>query len=124
MKPTRLARTITSSWSFISRSTVLIGRGGPSSRFASSSSSSPSPSNKSPKTEKKVVDRLSTVIDAVNDRKLPPELRGQRNAVRSSSPSLSYNYQIDNYMVFFSLYYLIRSEMLKFMIYQKERHNF
>ncbi|GMY25054.1 dnaJ homolog subfamily C member 28-like [Fagus crenata] len=85
MKPTRLARTITTSWSLIWRSTALIGRGGPSSRFASSSSSSPSPSNKSPKTEKKVVDRLSTVIDAVNDRKLPPELRGQRNAVRSET---------------------------------------
>ncbi|GMY25056.1 gpi ethanolamine phosphate transferase 3 [Fagus crenata] len=94
MKPTRLARTITTSWSLISRSTALMGRGGPSSWFASSSSSSssssPSPSNKSPKTEKKVVDRLSTVIDAVNDRKLPPELRGQRNAVRSSCPSLCY----------------------------------
>lgn len=28
-------------------------------------------------------ERLSAVIDAVNDRKLPPELRGQRNSVRS-----------------------------------------
>jgi hypothetical protein len=27
-------------------------------------------------------ERLSAVIDAVNDRKLPPELRGQRNSVR------------------------------------------
>ncbi|KAF9598893.1 hypothetical protein IFM89_032747 [Coptis chinensis] len=32
--------------------------------------------------EKKLADRLSSVIDVVNDRKLPPELRGQRNAVR------------------------------------------
>lgn len=41
------------------------------SRTASSSSSSD--------------DRLSSVIDAVNDRKLPPELRGRRNAVRSET---------------------------------------
>ncbi|KAI3954772.1 hypothetical protein MKW98_002878 [Papaver atlanticum] len=34
---------------------------------------------------KKLVDRLSAVIDAVNDRKLPPQLRGQRNAVRSET---------------------------------------
>ncbi|KAM4090187.1 hypothetical protein ACJW30_09G040700 [Castanea mollissima] len=85
---TRLARrTITASWSLIPRSTAVVGRGGPITRSASSSSSSSSPpqSNKSPKTEKKLVDRLSTVIDAVNDRKLPPELRGQRNAVRSET---------------------------------------
>ncbi|KAI3989374.1 hypothetical protein MKX01_026413 [Papaver californicum] len=37
------------------------------------------------KPRKKLVDRLSAVIDAVNDRKLPPELRGQRNAVRSET---------------------------------------
>ncbi|KAI7733583.1 hypothetical protein M8C21_027192 [Ambrosia artemisiifolia] len=30
-------------------------------------------------------DRLSGVIDAVNDRKLPPELRGQRNNIRSET---------------------------------------
>lgn len=55
----------------------------------SSSSASPSPtsssSSKSPKVVKKFVDRLSAVIDAVNDRKLPPELRGQRNNVRSET---------------------------------------
>ncbi|KAI3746391.1 hypothetical protein L6452_08823 [Arctium lappa] len=34
---------------------------------------------------KKIYDRLSGVIDAVNDRKLPPELRGQRNNVRSET---------------------------------------
>ncbi|GFP90801.1 Dnaj homolog subfamily c member 28 [Phtheirospermum japonicum] len=50
---------------------------------SSSSSSSPSPS---PKPDKKVTnDRLASVIDAVNDRKLPPELRGQRNNVRSET---------------------------------------
>ncbi|KAL0316175.1 UNVERIFIED_CONTAM: DnaJsubfamily C member 28 [Sesamum radiatum] len=49
-------------------------------RWASSSSSSSDPS--SPKPNKKVThDRLASVIDAVNDRKLPPELRGQRNNV-------------------------------------------
>ncbi|CAM8916881.1 unnamed protein product [Rhodiola kirilowii] len=39
----------------------------------------------SPKSEKKITDRLSGVIDAVHDRKLPPELRGQRNNIRSES---------------------------------------
>ncbi|KAF3646076.1 putative short-chain dehydrogenase reductase 2a-like [Capsicum annuum] len=38
-----------------------------------------------PKTNKKMNDRLSGVIDVVNDRKLPPELRGQRDAVRSET---------------------------------------
>nr|GEY80992.1 hypothetical protein [Tanacetum cinerariifolium] len=37
------------------------------------------------KVEKKKSDRLSGVIDAVNDRKLPPELRGQRNNVRTET---------------------------------------
>ncbi|XP_048225658.1 dnaJ homolog subfamily C member 28 isoform X2 [Ricinus communis] len=46
-------------------------------RWTSSSSTS--------KPNKKMTDRLSTVIDAVNDRKLPPELRGQRNSVRSET---------------------------------------
>ncbi|XXG85332.1 hypothetical protein AAC387_Pa11g0428 [Persea americana] len=46
-----------------------------------SSDSSPDP----PKPEKKLSDRLSAVIDAVNDRKLPPELRGRSNAVRSET---------------------------------------
>ncbi|GMH09872.1 hypothetical protein Nepgr_011713 [Nepenthes gracilis] len=57
-------------------------------RFRSSSSSSGSPSSTT-KTERKIdrkmADRLSAVMDAVNDRKLPPELRGQRNAVRSET---------------------------------------
>ncbi|XP_062117425.1 uncharacterized protein LOC133831229 [Humulus lupulus] len=56
-----------------------------SSSSSSASSSSSPPSNNSSKPEKKLVDRLSGVIDAVNDRKLPPELRGQRNAVRSET---------------------------------------
>uniref|UniRef100_A0A7N0SVD0 DnaJ homologue subfamily C member 28 conserved domain-containing protein n=1 Tax=Kalanchoe fedtschenkoi TaxID=63787 RepID=A0A7N0SVD0_KALFE len=38
-----------------------------------------------PKKENNMKDRLSGVIDAVNDRKLPPELRGQRNNIRSES---------------------------------------
>ncbi|XP_027070842.1 uncharacterized protein [Coffea arabica] len=48
-------------------------------------SSSSSFSQTSQKPKGKVTDRLSSVIDAVNDRKLPPELRGQRNNVRSET---------------------------------------
>ncbi|OMO81930.1 dnaJ subfamily C member 28-like protein [Corchorus capsularis] len=95
----RLARKLPSftsaySSSLISKSTAEIsppsaGHGGSGLRWASSSSSrssSSTPSNpSSSKREKKITDRLSTVIDAVNDRKLPPELRGQRNAVRSET---------------------------------------
>ncbi|CAK8571486.1 unnamed protein product [Lathyrus sativus] len=55
-------------------------------RCSSSSSSSSSPSSSgTTKPDKKLGDRLSSVIDAVNDRKLPPELRGQRNNVRSET---------------------------------------
>ncbi|KAH6798841.1 Tetratricopeptide repeat superfamily protein [Perilla frutescens var. frutescens] len=47
-------------------------------------------SSSSPKANKKVAnDRLASVIDAVNDRKLPPELRGQRNNVRSETDILN-----------------------------------
>ncbi|XP_073043492.1 uncharacterized protein [Primulina eburnea] len=49
---------------------------------ASSSSPSTSLANRSKKING---DRLSAVIDSVNDRKLPPELRGQRNGVRSET---------------------------------------
>ncbi|KAK7392522.1 hypothetical protein VNO78_20964 [Psophocarpus tetragonolobus] len=59
-----------------------------SSSSSSSSSSSPSPSGKS-KAGKKFIDRLSAVIDAVHDRKLPPELRGQRNNVRSETDMIN-----------------------------------
>ncbi|KAL5545995.1 hypothetical protein UlMin_005682 [Ulmus minor] len=82
----RLARTVAAS-SLVRRSTPEnsplpeVHGGGRKLRRASSSSSSSSP-DKSKKTEKKLVDRLSSVIDAVNDRKLPPELRGQRNALQ------------------------------------------
>lgn len=49
-------------------------------------SSSTSSSSKSEKPEKKKpLDRLSTIIYAVNERKLPPELRGRRNTVRSET---------------------------------------
>lgn len=96
----RLARTISSSSSLLRNSTAenspfaamaVAHSGGSRLRRASSSSSSSSspscssPSNKSEKKQKKMVDRLSAVIDAVNDRKLPPELRGQRNSVRSET---------------------------------------
>ncbi|XP_010558198.1 PREDICTED: pentatricopeptide repeat-containing protein At4g38150 isoform X1 [Tarenaya hassleriana] len=53
--------------------------------FSSSSSSWTSPEDltaASKRRGKNMTDRLSSVIDAVNDRKLPPELRGQRNSVR------------------------------------------
>ncbi|KAF5473737.1 hypothetical protein F2P56_005699 [Juglans regia] len=87
----RIIVTSPKSSSLIQRSSAVVGLGGSMPRWASSStaSSSPSPSssssNKSPKAEKKLVDRLSAVIDAVNDRKLPPELRGQRDSVRSET---------------------------------------
>ncbi|PSR98319.1 DnaJ subfamily C member like [Actinidia chinensis var. chinensis] len=71
---TRVARAAASSpliWYEASCLGRIVGRG--VSRWASSSSSP------------KIADRLSGVIDSVNDRKLPPELRGQRNAVRSET---------------------------------------
>nr|GLL36347.1 dnaJ homolog subfamily C member 28-like [Ipomoea trifida] len=58
-------------------------------RLASSSSypseSASDETASSQKSTKKLTDRLSAVVDAVNDRKLPPELRGRRNAVRSET---------------------------------------
>ncbi|XP_059296553.1 uncharacterized protein LOC132049673 [Lycium ferocissimum] len=49
-------------------------------------SSTTPPESQFPKSNnKKISDRLSGVIDAVNDRNLPPELRGQRDAVRSET---------------------------------------
>ncbi|XP_057785696.1 uncharacterized protein LOC131003233 [Salvia miltiorrhiza] len=64
---------------------ALLPRSAAAGRRQASSSSSSSPSS-SPKASKKVTDdRLASVIDAVNDRKLPPELRGQRNNVRSET---------------------------------------
>lgn len=76
---TRLARRTIASSSLFRRSTAItVGHGGSESRRPLSSSSS-----KSEKPEKKKrLDRLSTTIDAVNERKLPPELRGRRNTVR------------------------------------------
>ncbi|KAM2242427.1 hypothetical protein ACFX1S_009385 [Malus domestica] len=88
---TRLGRlTVAALSSQIRRSTahyssltaISVGQGGSQPRLWSSSSSS-----KSDKAEKKnpLGDRLSAVIDAVNDSKLPPELRGQRNNIRSET---------------------------------------
>ncbi|KAB2087201.1 hypothetical protein ES319_A04G086700v1 [Gossypium barbadense] len=100
---TRLARKLPSSFSAFSSSPITkltsgisppsMSHGGPGLRCASSSSSSSSSSSttttgsnsSSSKREKKITDRLSAVIDAVNDRKVPPELRGQRNNVRSET---------------------------------------
>ncbi|XP_004304326.1 PREDICTED: dnaJ homolog subfamily C member 28 [Fragaria vesca subsp. vesca] len=85
---TRLARRPIASSSLFRRSmlhdssltAIAAGHGGSESRRLSSSRS------KSEKPEKKKpLDRLSTIIDAVNERKLPPELRGQRNTVRSET---------------------------------------
>ena len=59
----------------------------PKVRWASSSSEGAGETPVKPK--KKMQDRLSGVIDAVNDRKLPPELRGQRNNIRYTMSSLS-----------------------------------
>lgn len=70
---TRLARRTRSSSSLFRRWTEISGLRRPS----SSSSKSEKPEKK-----KKPLDRLSTIIDAVNERKLPPELRGRRNTVR------------------------------------------
>ncbi|XP_072973334.1 uncharacterized protein [Typha angustifolia] len=51
---------------------------------SSSSSSSSTPSSRRSH-QSKHAHRLSSVIDAVNDRKLPPELRGRANAIRSET---------------------------------------
>ncbi|KAG6386287.1 hypothetical protein SASPL_155182 [Salvia splendens] len=78
-----------SAWAFIhgaslrgrktSSAPAFLTRSAAASRRQASSSYSP---QFSPKSSKKVSDdRLPSVIDAVNDRKLPPELRGQRNNV-------------------------------------------
>ncbi|KAJ4979128.1 hypothetical protein NE237_009908 [Protea cynaroides] len=63
----------------------LVGNG--QTRWASFRDHSEEPQSPSSKPEKKprLADRLSSVIDAVKDRKLPPELRGQRNNVRSET---------------------------------------
>ncbi|KAF5750451.1 dnaJ subfamily C member 28-like [Tripterygium wilfordii] len=60
---------------------ILAGHGSPRRKYASSSSSSTS----KPQEKIKATDRLSAVTDAANDRKLPPELRGQRNNIRSET---------------------------------------
>ncbi|KAJ4851120.1 hypothetical protein Tsubulata_002427 [Turnera subulata] len=75
----RLPRTLPSSSSLVTQ----IPAGNPLFSVVSrprraSSSSSEKPNNK-------IADRLSSVIDAVNDRMLPPELRGQRNNARSET---------------------------------------
>ncbi|KAK9127601.1 hypothetical protein Syun_016398 [Stephania yunnanensis] len=72
----------------ISRPPLFLIRAG----FASSSSSSSSslrgeveegkPNSGEAKPGKKLADRLASVMDAIHDRSLPPELRGRRNAVR------------------------------------------
>jgi DnaJ family protein C protein 28 len=77
---TRVARAAASSPSI-----GILGHGVSKPRRASSSSTTNSSTASPNNSNKKITDRLSTVIDAVNDRKLPPELRGQRNAFRSET---------------------------------------
>ncbi|KAK8957825.1 hypothetical protein KSP39_PZI000637 [Platanthera zijinensis] len=59
----------------------------PSSNATISASPPPSPSSASSAQiqHKKLSHRLSSVVDAVNERKLPPELRGRGNAIRSET---------------------------------------
>lgn len=52
---------------------------------AASSSSSSSSSNPQKKQQQQHAHRLSSVVDTVNDRKLPPELRNRPNAIRSET---------------------------------------
>ncbi|KAM0945106.1 putative DnaJ subfamily C, member 28 domain-containing protein [Dioscorea sansibarensis] len=51
----------------------------------STATSPSSPASSSRSREKKLANRLSSVVDAINDRKLPPELRGRANAIRSET---------------------------------------
>ncbi|KZV28457.1 dnaJsubfamily C member 28 [Dorcoceras hygrometricum] len=76
-------RAISRSPPSIRRSTASISHGSQDEHGAySSSTTSPSSTNRSRKMN---ADRLSSVIDSVNDRKLPPELRGNRNGFRSET---------------------------------------
>ncbi|XP_023768898.1 uncharacterized protein LOC111917439 [Lactuca sativa] len=84
--------TIASSSSPLSISKQILDEASPIAIFCSSiskvrcaSSSSDGMSATAGKPKKKTQDRLSGVIDAVNDRKLPAELRGQRNNIRSET---------------------------------------
>ena len=77
----RLARSSSSRPSLIS----IVNRISDFASYSSSSSWWSSPEDLtagSKRREKKTTDRFSAAIDAVHDRKLPPELRGQRNFVR------------------------------------------
>ncbi|KAJ6826366.1 dnaJ-like protein subfamily C member 28-like [Iris pallida] len=73
IRPLFLSRS--SFWSWAGAETT------PSTTTTSSSSSSSSRTHQ----KKHGPHRLSSVIDAVNDRKLPPELRGRPNSVRSET---------------------------------------
>ncbi|KAI0510025.1 hypothetical protein KFK09_010625 [Dendrobium nobile] len=55
----------------------------PSSNAATTASDSTSSSTQTQ--HKKLAYRLSAVVDAINERKLPPELRGRGNAIRSET---------------------------------------
>ncbi|OAY81102.1 uncharacterized protein LOC109727623 [Ananas comosus] len=77
--PFLLRSGLRSLWSFSSSSSSSCFDADPDSSAASSAASSRQSH------PKKLSHRLSAVIDAVNDRKLPPELRGRSNAIRSET---------------------------------------
>ncbi|CAN7004585.1 unnamed protein product [Brassica rapa subsp. trilocularis] len=80
----RLARSSSSRPSLIS----IVNRISDFAYYSSSSSWWSSPEDLtagSKRREKKTTDRFSAAIDAVHDRKLPPELRGRRDFVRSET---------------------------------------
>lgn len=94
----------------------LVGLG--STRGTSSDSIPWSTTETSPKIREEknmITNRLAGVIDAVNDRKLPPELRGQRNNIRfvfdfnsiRTSQKLGH---LGSYLLFFSKKKINRSE--------------
>ncbi|KAG0472931.1 hypothetical protein HPP92_014788 [Vanilla planifolia] len=58
---------------------------GSSTKTTTSSSSKSSSTSSSKAEHKKLTNRLSAVVDAVNERKLPAELRGRGNAIRSET---------------------------------------
>ncbi|XP_068640201.1 uncharacterized protein [Aristolochia californica] len=103
-KWTAAARIVAPDWAFTSASSFssssrtsdamrekkLVDGGTPDWAFTSASSFSSSSRPSDAMREKKLVDRVSAAVEAVNDRKLPPELRGRsKAAVRSETEILN-----------------------------------
>ncbi|KAL8142800.1 hypothetical protein V2J09_015832, partial [Rumex salicifolius] len=59
------------------------------------------------KVDQKTVDRLSAVIDASNDRKLPTKLRGQHSAMRSETDIINVNRLKTLYIEYFQRTYVL-----------------